>query len=213
MKKLAPSILSANFGNLYKDVYDVALAGADLIHIDVMDGNFVPNITIGPQVISSIRGATDKPFDVHLMINEPERYVIDFADAGADIITIHVESTKHVHRVVQLIKSCNVKAGLAVNPGTPIQTVLPLIDVIDLVCIMTVNPGFGGQQFIRQAVFKLSEITKFNPCIMYEVDGGINKDTIELAANYGANVFVAGSAVFNTSGTLAENITLLKSCW
>jgi ribulose-phosphate 3-epimerase len=216
MKRIAPSILSANFGHLWDDVHRVAESGADLIHIDVMDGCFVPNITFGPQIIKDIRSATDLIFDVHLMIDSPEKYIKDFCEAGSDIVTVHVEATKHIHRTVQLIKSYGKKAGVALNPGTPVTALGPVLADIDYALFMTVNPGFGGQAFIPSASRKIREFSwnlyrEIGP--MVSVDGGINAETISIAAKDGATIFVAGSAVFNTTGSLKDNIDKLKSKW
>jgi ribulose-phosphate 3-epimerase len=201
MIKIAPSILSADFSKLGEEVREVEQAGADYIHVDVMDGHFVPNITLGPNIVRALRPVTDLPLDVHLMISDPDRYIADFAEAGADIITVHAEACTHLHRTVQLIRSHGVKAGVVLNPHTPHEVLEYVIDDLDMVLLMTVNPGFGGQSFIREVVPKISKV-----CAMIrerglsteiEVDGGITPDTIAECAKAGANVFVAGSAIYN----------------
>lgn len=202
MIKISPSILSADFSNIREDIKKVEDAGVDLLHIDVMDGAFVPNITFGQVVIKDFRKITKIPFDVHLMIEKPERFIEDFVKAGADIITVHYESTVHVHRAIQLIKSYGIKAGIALNPATPIECVKHLLDDVDMVLIMTVNPGFGGQKFIEATKDKIKQlrtlIDERNLDIDIEVDGGIKEDNIAEVFKCGANVFVAGSAVFNS---------------
>lgn len=201
MIKIAPSILSADFARLGEEVKEVEQAGADYIHIDVMDGHFVPNITMGPNIVKAIRPVTTLPLDVHLMISDPDRYIGEFAEAGADIITVHAEACTHLHRTVQLIRSHGVKAGVVLNPHTPHEVLEYVIDDLDMVLLMTVNPGFGGQSFIPEVVSKISKV-----CAMIrerglsteiEVDGGITADTIAACAKAGANVFVAGSAIYN----------------
>ncbi|NLI91377.1 MAG: ribulose-phosphate 3-epimerase [Peptococcaceae bacterium] len=199
---IAPSILSADFSRLGEDVRMIQNAGAEMLHIDVMDGHFVPNITIGPVVVESLRKVSSLKFDVHLMIENPEKYAEAFVKAGADHITISLESTRHVHRVIQQIKSLGVTVGVALNPATPLETLTYILQELDMVLLMTVNPGFGGQKFIQAVLPKiiaLSEILKeVNPLCLIEVDGGINMDTARLASRAGAEILVAGAAVFNT---------------
>ena len=202
MKKIAPSILSADFSRLGDEVRAVAAAGADYIHIDVMDGHFVPNITIGPLVVEAVRKVTDLPLDVHLMIDNPDLYVPEFAKAGADIIVVHAESTAHLHRTVQLIKSLGKKAGVSLNPATPLQYLDYILDELDLVLLMTVNPGFGGQSFIDACLQKIHSLRAMLDRrgleTELEVDGGVKTSNIERISHAGADVFVAGSAVFGS---------------
>jgi len=201
MIKIAPSILSANFAKLGEEVKEVEAAGAELIHIDVMDGHFVPNITMGPIVVEALRPITNLPLDVHLMIENPDAYIEQFAKAGADYITVHVEACRHLHRTIQLIRSFGVKPGVVLNPHTPIQSIQHILEDVDLVLFMTVNPGFGGQKFISSVVPKveaLSNIIKERGLnIDIEIDGGINEETIVPCAKAGATIFVAGSAIYN----------------
>lgn len=213
MVKIAPSILSADFSKLGKEVERIDKAGADWIHIDVMDGQFVPNITFGAPVVKSLRNKTDKCFDVHLMIDEPGRFIDDFVDAGADMITVHYEADKHIDRTIQLIKSKGIKAGVALNPGTPTCMIKDLISEIDMVLIMSVNPGFGGQKFISYTIEKIREINKlkeqFNKNLIIEIDGGIVAANIKSVVEAGVNVAVAGSAVFKED-RVEKNIKELK---
>jgi ribulose-phosphate 3-epimerase len=201
MVKIAPSILSADFAKLGAEITDVEKGGADFIHVDVMDGKFVPNITIGPLIVDAIRPVTKLPLDVHLMIEDPDSYIEAFAKAGADILTVHVEGCRHLHRTIQLIKSHGVKAGVVLNPATPVSTIQHVINDIDMVLLMTVNPGFGGQKFIESVLPKISEVKALaeekGAAIDIEVDGGVNEETARLCVEHGATVLVAGSAVFN----------------
>lgn len=211
--KIAPSILSADFANLERDVRLVESGGADYIHVDVMDGHFVPNITLGANIVSAIRPVTKLPLDCHLMIENPENYIEDFAKAGADIITVHVESTPHIHRAIQIIKAAGVKAGVVLNPGTPIEAVKYVLAECDLVLVMTVNPGFGGQSFIEETLEKITELSALKEIKNYhyeiEVDGGIVPETAAKCKLAGADVFVAGSYIYNAENPL-EQIQNLK---
>ncbi|ASK63542.1 ribulose-phosphate 3-epimerase [Virgibacillus phasianinus] len=203
MTKIAPSILSADFSKLGQEIKDVEQGGADYIHVDVMDGNFVPNITIGPLIVQAIKPITRLPLDVHLMIENPDNYIQAFAEAGASIITVHQEATKHLHRTIQLIKSQNVKAGVVINPATPAYMIKEILPEVDLVLLMTVNPGFGGQSFISSVVPKIKQIAKWRGelglSFEIEIDGGVNKETASTCVEAGADVLVAGSAVYNKS--------------
>jgi ribulose-phosphate 3-epimerase len=213
MKKIAPSILSADFARLGDEVRAVAAAGADYIHIDVMDGHFVPNITIGPLVVAAVRKVTDLPLDVHLMIENPDLYIPEFASAGADIIVVHAEATNHLHRTVQLIKSFGKKAGVSLNPATSLHHLDYILEELDLVLLMTVNPGFGGQSFIESCLPKIhalrAMLDKRGLEAELEVDGGVKIENIERVSHAGADVFVAGSAVFS-SGDYGATIAELK---
>src|SRR5213080_2889694 len=198
MVKIAPSILSADFAKLGEEVVDVEKGGADFIHVDVMDGHFVPNITIGPLIVQAIRPVTKLPLDVHLMIENPDQYIEAFAKAGADYITVHVEACRHLHRTIHLIKSFGVKAGVVLNPATPIETLQHIIGDIDMVLLMSVNPGFGGQTFIPEVLPKIRKVTELaaekGANIEIEIDGGVNPETAKLCIEAGATVLVAGSA-------------------
>ena len=202
MKKIAPSILSADFTKLGEEVKAVEDAGADWIHVDVMDGHFVPNITMGPMVVQAARSATSLPMDVHLMVENPDRFITDFVSAGADLISVHVEACTHLNRSVQLITASGAKAGVVLNPATPVRTIQWVIEYVDVVLIMSVNPGFGGQQFIPNSLEKIHELrqliqTRDLP-VLIQVDGGVNKHTIQAVSRAGADVFVAGSAIFGS---------------
>jgi ribulose-phosphate 3-epimerase len=201
MIKIAPSILSADFAKLGEEIIDVEKGGADYIHVDVMDGHFVPNITIGPLIVDAIKPVTTLPLDVHLMIENPDQYIPEFAKAGASIITVHQEASVHLHRTIQLIKSTGVKAGVALNPGTPVEMIRDCLGDVDLVLIMTVNPGFGGQSFIPQTLEKIKQIATWRKerglSFEIEVDGGVNVSTAKACADAGVDVLVAGSAVYN----------------
>ncbi|WP_132946621.1 ribulose-phosphate 3-epimerase [Tumebacillus sp. BK434] len=200
--KVAPSILSADFSKLGEDIRSVEEVGADLIHVDVMDGHFVPNITIGPLVVEAIKPHTKLPLDVHLMIENPDLYVPSFVKAGADIISVHVEATRHLHRSLQLIRSLGAKASVALNPHTPVSMIEHVLTDLDMVLLMTVNPGFGGQKFIPNVLTKISELRRKLDAmdlhhVEIEVDGGVNAETSRLVREAGANVLVAGNAVYN----------------
>jgi len=214
--KISPSILSADFSKLGKEIQDLEKAKADLIHIDVMDGHFVPNITIGPEVISKLRKYTSLPFDVHLMISPVDNFIKNFADAGADIITIHPEATTNLVNSIEKIKSYGKKAGVSLNPKTTIDKVLPVLQMIDLVLIMSVNPGFGGQKFMKETLEKVkklrSEIDKKNLKTQIEIDGGINFENSKMAKDAGVDILVSGTTIFKENGgDLKKNIQLLKT--
>ncbi|WP_313346810.1 ribulose-phosphate 3-epimerase [Sedimentibacter sp.] len=207
MNKLSPSILSADFSKLGEAIKLIEEGGADYIHIDVMDGHFVPNITIGPDVVKSLRGITELTFDVHLMIENPDDYIEDFYNAGADIITVHQEASVHLHRTIQKIKSLGLKAGVSLNPATPVSTLKEIIRDVDMVLLMSVNPGFGGQKLIKNVKYKCEELTQmikdYNLNIDVEIDGGITLDNVEEVLSWGPNVIVAGSAIYK-----AEDVVL-----
>ncbi|MHC0037211.1 ribulose-phosphate 3-epimerase [Pseudoneobacillus sp. C159] len=201
MVKIAPSILSADFARLGEEIKDVEKGGADYIHVDVMDGHFVPNITIGPLIVEAIRPITKLPLDVHLMIENPDQYIEVFAKAGADYLTVHVETCRHLHRTIQLIKSYGVKAGVVLNPATPIDSIKHILGDIDMVLLMSVNPGFGGQAFIPEVISKIKQVRKMiedkGLDVEIEIDGGVNEETAKLCIEAGATVLVAGSAIYN----------------
>ena len=214
MKMIAPSILSADFSRLGEEIAAVEAAGADWIHIDVMDGHFVPNLTIGPTVVASVRKTTKLPFDVHLMIENPERYIDDFAKAGADGITVHTEATVHLHRTVAMIREKGLRAGVSLNPATPLCQIEPILRELNLLLIMTVNPGFGGQKFIEGSLARIRQakeiIRATAPEVLLEVDGGVTLKNIRSISDAGAEILVAGSAVFG-SGDYPATIGAMKA--
>jgi ribulose-phosphate 3-epimerase len=213
--EIAPSILSADFARLGAQVAEAEAAGADYIHVDVMDGHFVPNITIGPLVVRAVRGATSLPLDVHLMIEAPERYLAEFCEAGADLLTVHVETCPHLHRTVQQIKELGCRAGVTLNPATPAASLSEIVPYVDLVLVMSVNPGFGGQRFIEGSVSKIREVRAMldaaNPGADLEVDGGIGPDTAGKVVAAGANVLVAGSAIFRAAERVSAAVERLRA--
>ena len=214
--KISPSILSANFSKLGSEIQSLEKAGADLIHIDVMDGHFVPNITIGPEVIKQLRKYTSLPFDVHLMISPVDNFIKNFADAGADIITIHPEATNNLINSIKSIKSLNKKAGVSLNPNTKVEKVFPVLDLIDLVLVMSVNPGFGGQKFMKEVLDKVKmlrkEINLKKSETQIEIDGGINFENAKIAKEAGVDILVSGTTIFKENGgDLKKNIQLLKT--
>ena len=215
MIKIAPSILAADFSKLAEEVKAVEEAGAKLIHIDVMDGHFVPNITMGPIVVDALRPVTNLPLDVHLMIENPDQYIEEFVNAGADYITVHVEACRHLHRTIQLIRSLGAKPGVVLNPHTPVETIKHVLEDIDLVLLMTVNPGFGGQKFIHSVVPKIETlagmIKEKNLNVEIEIDGGINAETIKPCAQAGASIFVAGSAIYGQEDRKAALQSILTA--
>jgi ribulose-phosphate 3-epimerase len=211
---IAPSILSADFTRLGEQIAEAEKGGADWIHVDVMDGHFVPNITIGPLVVEAARRATKLPLDVHLMVENPDRYVADFISAGANCLTVHQETCPHLHRTVQRIRELGAQPGVALNPSTPVETLVDIFPFVDLVLVMTVNPGFGGQVFIRESLPKISRLARLLdstglPHVRIEVDGGIDSKTAPAVVSFGANVLVAGSAVF-AKGSIVENIQAIR---
>lgn len=214
MKKIAPSILSADFSRLAEEIAAVEKAGADLIHIDVMDGHFVPNITIGAGVVAALRKTTRLPFDVHLMIENADRYIESFVQAGSDIITVHVEATLHLHRTVTMIRELGVKAGVSLNPATPLGQIEEILAAVDQLLIMTVNPGFGGQKFITGVLPKIRRakelINATAPAVLIEVDGGVTLENVAAIAAAGADILVAGAAVFG-QGNYAQTIGKMKA--
>jgi len=214
--KISPSILSADFGKLGVEISELEKAGADLIHVDVMDGHFVPNITIGPEVIKDLKKHTSLPFDVHLMISPVHKYIKNFAEAGADIITVHPEATDNLIETINEIKKFGKKAGVSLNPKTTIEKVLPVLSLIDLVLIMSVNPGFGGQNFIKETLEKVKllrkEIDQKKLAVEIEIDGGINFDNAKIAKKAGVDILVSGTTIFkNNEGNIKKNIEILRN--
>ncbi len=213
MVKIAPSILSADFSRLGEEIKAAEKAGADLIHVDVMDGHFVPNITIGSLVVKAVKKIASKPLDVHLMIENPDHYIKDFADSGADIITVHEEVCRHLHRSIQNIKECGVKAAVSINPATPVRNIEDILPYLDMVLVMSVNPGFGGQSFIPEMLPKIellkSIITEKNLSIEIEVDGGVKVDNVADVVNAGADIVVMGSAFYH-SDDYAETVKKVR---
>lgn len=213
--KIAPSILSADFTRLGQQVSEAEAAGADYIHVDVMDGHYVPNITVGPLVVKAVRGVTSLPLDVHLMIEKPERYLEGFCEAGADGLTVHVETCPHLHRTVQQIKELGCRAGVALNPSTPVVALEEILAYVDLVLVMTVNPGFGGQSFIQRSTSKIERVRamldELDARAELEVDGGIDSRTAPSVIKAGADVLVAGSAIFSSAEGIAEAVARLRA--
>jgi ribulose-phosphate 3-epimerase len=211
--RIAPSILSADFGRLADEVRAIEAGGADWVHVDVMDGHFVPNLTIGPVVVQAVRAATTLPLDVHLMIADADRYLAEFAEAGADILTVHVEACPHLHRTIQAIRALGKRAGVALNPATPIDGLRHILDDLSMVLVMSVNPGFGGQRFIPQAIPKIEELAREAArrglSLDIEVDGGIKVDNVDVVARAGANVIVSGSGIFG-AGDYRDAITAMR---
>ncbi len=212
MKLLAPSILSADFSNLARQMRYAEIGGADIIHCDIMDGRFVPNITFGPSIVSTVKKSTKLPIDVHLMIEDPQNYISQFADAGADYISVHVEEVKHLHRVIQQIKERNVQAGVVLNPATPLSLLEEILPFVDFVLLMSVNPGFGGQKFIESTLTKVQRLHKIrsqrNLNFLIEIDGGINSENIKSISESGCDIFVAGSSIFHKDNISAAALEL-----
>lgn len=212
--KIAPSILTADFTRLGEQLREAEAAGVDWIHLDIMDGNFVPNISFGPLLVQAVRQATQLPLDVHLMIAQPERYLADFAQAGADLLTVHVETCPHLHRTIQQIKELGCQAGVTLNPATPLSALEEILPDVDLVLVMSVNPGFGGQKYIPASTARIARLRAMLNAIgspaELEVDGGVNLGTIAAVVKAGASVLVIGSAIFNSKAPLAENVRQLR---
>jgi ribulose-phosphate 3-epimerase len=212
MKIIAPSVLASDFSNLTQQIRYVEMGGADWIHCDIMDGKFVPNITFGPIIVNAINGITNLPLDVHLMIEDPDKYIPDFIKSGADIITVHQEEVKHLNRTVALIKDLGAKAGVAINPATPVSTLTEIIEYVDMILIMSVNPGFGGQSFIENSLNKISELKNIRDekglKFIIQVDGGINKSNIRQISERGCDAFVAGSSIFKSDNITGATIEL-----
>jgi ribulose-phosphate 3-epimerase len=215
--KIAPSILSADFARLGEHVKEAEAAGADWVHVDVMDGHFVPNITIGPLIVKALRPITRRPLDVHLMIEQPERYLKDFASAGADYLTVHQETCPHLHRTIEQIRELGVKPGVVINPATPVSLIEPILPEVDLVLIMSVNPGFGGQGYIHACTEKIRLVRALLDALgskaYLQVDGGVNVHTAREVVEAGATVLVAGSAVYNKKSSVAENMAALRAAY
>ena len=210
---ISPSLLSADFGNLGEEIRKVVAAGADMIHVDVMDGHFVPNITVGPPVVAGLRRYAEVPLEVHLMIERPEEYVQMFADSGSEILTIHAETTHHPHRTLEQIRACDVTPGIALNPGTPLEVLKPVLSYVEFVLVMTVNPGFGGQEFIPEMVEKVRQVRAMvGPDMNVAVDGGIDPQTAPRVVEAGANVLVAGSYIFHSDDYSSAIDSLRRSC-
>jgi ribulose-phosphate 3-epimerase len=214
MKKIAPSILSADFSNLSQQIRYVEIGGADIIHCDIMDGKFVPNITFGPVVVSAVRKITKLPIDVHLMIENPDNFIEDFVNAGADYISVHQEEVVHLHRTISRIKELGAKAGVVINPATPVNTLVDILEFVDFALVMSVNPGFGGQKFIESSLKKITELSKIrtdnNLSFEIEIDGGVTSENIQKIADSGCDIFVAGSSVFG-KGNISAATTELKN--